>query len=372
MLQSPSRFRRQTLAAVAAGLSLGPLAHAQTAEAPAAAPIELNAPADVKPVTLGDDALDLENADKLKGVKKAVLASVAVYVITEASGAATAGAAFRDRNMASASTSLKVTGLDPARLQALADDAHDQALAAFRARGIEVMSPEALKALPEFAALAALGDKNPLAVDAQAGKGTVFSARGLPLFHLDEQVLLNRMVGGLFGAKVEDPYVSLGDKMAGGFRKANLDTALDKLAKASDSTVLMVRLVLTAAQVKAAGGAFSLSASTAARDTLFMPAWTNRVLVHTPAGARGRASLKYALVSETPPGQIVDVTSTGTKVANVATTVVTFAAALSGVGRGVAVSTKDLEMRTTPQWFDAVARPQVQATLEGLAKGLAP
>lgn len=368
---SHSLSRRTAVVALMAGLSINPLAHAQPAD-PAAPAAPLTPPSEVKPVSLGNDAIDLENADKLKGVKKAVVAGVALYVITEASGGATSGSAFRDRSMASVSTSLKVTGLDPDRLQALADHAHDQTVAALKARDIEVMPIDALKALPEFAVLAALGDKTPLAIDAQAGKGLVFGARGLPVFHMDELAYLNRMVGGLFGAKVEDPYVSLGDKIAGGFRKTNLEAALDKLSKASGSAVVLVRFVLTAAQVKASGGAFSLSASTSARDSLIMPSWTNRIWVRTTSGDIGRVSLKYALVSETAPGQIVDVTTTATKVGDVAVTVITFAAALSGVGRGTTSSTKDLELRTTPQWFDAVARPQLGVAINGLAQGLAP
>ena len=134
----------------------------------------------------------------------------------------------------------------------------------------------------------------------------------------------------------------------------------------------MVRIVLSAAQVKASGGAWSLSASTGVRDSLVMPAWTNRIWLQTPQGQRARASLKFPLVSESPPGRIVDVTSTATKAVDVATTVLTFAAAMSGVGRGVAQSTKDLELRTSPEWFDAVARPQVDAALNALSQAVAP
>ncbi len=352
-------------------------ASASTAEPAAAsatvgAAIDLAPPTQVAPVAVPADGLDLENADTLKGVGKVALAGVAVYVMTESSGAATAGAAYRG-SMAYVNSSLKVTGLDAVRLQALADDAHDQVVTALRARGIEVLPQAQLKALPEYAALAELGDKAPLAIDASAGKGTVYSGRGLPLIHLDELAWLNRMVGGMFGAKVEDPFVSLGDRMGGGFRKAKLDPALEGLAKATGASVAMVRIVLSPAQVKASGGAWSLSASSNVRDSLVMPAWTNRIWLMTPKGDRARVSLKSALASETPPGRIVDVTSTGAKVADVATTVFTFAAAaFGGAGRGVSQSTKDLELRTSPEWFDAVARPQIGSALQALAQAVSP
>ena len=377
--RSTARVLRQLVAvALAAALAvpapvLAQAAEAASAPASAAAPaIDLTPPAQVAPVRVPADGLDLENADALKGVRKLALAGVALYVMTESSGGASAGAAFADRSMAVVNTSLKVTGLDGARLQALADEAHDRIAAALKTRGIEVVPLAELKALPEYAELAALGDQAPLAIDASAGKGTVYSGRGLPLIHMGELTWLNRTVGGLFGAKVEDPYVSFGDNMAGGFRKGKLDPVLDRLGKASGASVAMVRIVLSAAQVKASGGAWSLGASTSVRDTLVMPAWTNRIWLLTPQGDRARASLKFPLVSETPPGRIVDVTSTAAKVADVATTVLTFAAAMSGVGRGVAQSTKELELRTSPEWFDAVARPQVDAALQGLAQALSP
>ena len=83
-------------------------------------------------------------------------------------------------------------------------------------------------------------------------------------------------------------------------------------------------------------------------------------------------SLKQAWASEAAPGDLVDVTSTSAKVADVLTTALTMAAAFSGHGRGVNQSTKTLELRTTPDAFDSVARPQILATLDGLAGGLRP
>ena len=146
--------------------------------------------------------------------------------------------------------------------------------AALQARGIEVVPAEQLRSLPEYAALQAVADTAPLAIDTAGGKGTVYSGRDLPLIHMDEMAWLHRTSGGLFGAKVEDPYVALGDKVSVGFRKVKLDPALDALGKAAGVPLVMARVVLSAAQVKASGGAFSLGASTAVRNSLVMPAWT--------------------------------------------------------------------------------------------------
>lgn len=373
----PARLLLALAGALALSL-LAPPTHAQAPDAaasgaPQPAAADPGPPPAVEPVVVpAADSLDLENPDGLKGVRRVALAGVALYVLDQTSGGASAGGVFANRSIAVVNTSVKVTGLDPARLQALADAAHDSTVAALKARGIEVLTGADLQAQPAWADLTAAADKAPLAFDAAAGKGTIYTARGLPLFHMDEAAWMPRTIGGLFGAKVEDPFVSLGDKMSGGFRKVKIDPPLAALAVAVNAPVLMVRLVLAPAQVKTSGGAFALTASSSARDSLVMPGWTNRLLLVSPKGDRARVSLKDALASATPPGRMVDVTSTGTKVADIATTAITFAAAFYGVGRGVAQSTTELELRTSPDWFDAVARPQVDAALGGLAGALKP
>lgn len=315
--------------------------------------------------------LDVEQADHLKGLKKVAIAGFALYVITEDSGGVTSGTAFHG-SMASVHSAVKVIGLEPQGLQALADQALDQTVQALQARGIEVMPAAELAALPAFAELQAAADAAPLTLDAKGGKGTVFSARGLPLIHMDEAAWLSRAIGGLFGAKVDDPYVSLGDKMSVGFRKTKLDPALQALGQAAGVPLVWGRVVLSAAQVKTSGGAWSLGASSEVRNALVMPAWTNRLLVRQVNGNTGRVSLKKALASAQAPGELVDVTSTGTKVANVLTTAFTMAAALSGHGRGVSASSQDIELRSSSAQFEAAAQPTVAQALTALAGGLAP
>lgn len=361
----PSRACARALAlSITAALSLPATAWAQDA---ASAP----AVAAAAPPALGEADLDVEQAARLKGLRKVALAGMALYVMTEDSGGATAGAALRG-GMAYVNSAMKVTGLEPARLQALADQALAQTRAALQARGIEVVPAEQLAALPEFAALRAVADTAPLDIDTPGGKGTVYSGGGLPLIHLDEGAWLHRTVGGLFGAKVADPYVALGDKMSVGFRKVKLDPALDALAQAAGAPLVMGRVVLAAAQVKAQGGAFALMSKTEVRNSLMMPAWTTRLLVRSAGGDVGRVSLKQGLVSDDSPGELVDVTSTGAKVADVLTTALTAAAAFYGKGRAVGQSSQALELRTSPDRFDAVALPQMRAALGALSQGLTP
>jgi hypothetical protein len=387
-------LNRWTALALAAALAAGPLAAwaqsdsqpagmpdpaASASSAPAAAQPAASAPAAPLPVPtveplppLAADGLDIEKEDRLQGLKKVALAGVAVYVMTEDSGGVTSGTAFQGYSMASVSASVKVVGLDSTRLQTLVDRIPAQVTAALQARGIEVMPQAQLEALPEFAALRAVSDATPLALDAKAGKGWVLAPQGLPAIHMDEGAWLHRVVGGLFGAKVDDPYVSLGDKMGVGFRKVKLDPALDALGKAAGVPLVFARVVLSAAQVKTSGGAWSFNAKAETRNSLVMPAWTNRLLVRQTNGDFGRVSLKKALASPQAVGELVDVTSTGTQVANALTTAFTMAAAFYGKGRAVNTSSQDMELRTSPELFEAIAAPQVAATLQGLALALKP
>lgn len=357
---------RLTPLAVATAASLlwlmGPAPRAQqTASAPTAAAAAPDASLE----------LDLEHEDRLKGLKKVAIAGLALYVITEDSGGITSGTAFHG-SMGNVSSSVKVVGLEPARLQALADEALDETVRTLQARGIEVMPQATLQALPGYAELKEAANAAPMELDSRGGKGTVYSARGLPLIHRGEGAWLNRMVGGLFGAKVSDPYVTVGEGIAAGFRKGQLDPAMQTLGESAKVPLLWVRLVLSAAQLKTSGGAFDLSAKTEIRNTLVLTPWTTRILVRQPDGDMGRVSLKKALPSQTSPGELVDVTTTGTKAANLLTTAFTTLAALSGHGRAVNSSSLDAELRTTPEQFDGAARPQIATALASLAQALQP
>ncbi len=364
-LTRPGAWRRPTLSAAAAAWTL--LLPALVATAPARAQ---DAPASA-PAAAAPLELDLEHPARLQGLKKVGVAGFALYVVTEDSGGITSGTAFHG-SMASVHSTVKVVGLEPARLQALADQALDQTVQALQARGIEVLPQAALEALPGWAALKVASDAAPLALDAQGGKGTVFSARGLPLIHLDETAWLSRTVGGLFGAKVEDPYVALGDKMSVGFRMVQLAPALQAVAQQAGVPLVWGRVVLSAAQVKTGGGAWALGAQSEVRNALVLPAWTNRLLVRHPNGDSGRVSLKRALASAQAPGELVDVTSTATKAANVLTTAFTVAAAFYGKGRAVNASAQEVELRSSPERFEAAALPELARSAQALAGGLAP
>ena len=52
--------------------------------------------------------------------------------------------------------------------------------------------------------------------------------------------------------------------------------------------------------------------------------------------------------------------------ANIALTAFTMLAAMSGTGRGVVASSQDLELRSSPELFEAVALPQIQGVADDL------
>ena len=323
-------------------------------------------------ITLPEKPLHVEQGERFKGLTKVALASFQLYVLTDYSASATAQGASSRSTLAYVATDLKVTGLTPERLKALANSLYDDTVQQLQAGGITVVPHAELTALPAFAALKAAGDADGLAIDAGGGKGQVFAARDLPVIHMDEMGWMHRNSGGLFGGeKVEDPYVALGDKMSVGFRLVKLKPALQELAGAAGAPLLQVRLVLTAAQLKAQGNSFfSHTAQTSAHGNLVLPSFTNRFLLMTPGGDFARLSLDKPLVSSTPLGPLKDVTSTGQTAANVAVTAFTMLAAMSGKGRGVIQNTSELQLETNPDAFDALARPYASAVVGALASGL--
>ena len=230
----------------------------------------------------------------------------------------------------------------------------------------------ALDALPAMAALKGAADKAPLPFDAAGGKGHIYSASGLPLLHVYENAWLHRS-GGMFGPKIDDHYVSLGDKMSVGFRLTTLQPLLKDLAVATQMPLLHVRLVLAPGGVQASkGGFFAGSSETKTTSTLVMPVYTNRFMLTTADGGVGRVSLNTALLSEQGMGELVDVTSTAETAGNVALAAFSILAAASGTGRAVINNSRKQELRTSHELFDGVAKAQSTQVLQALSAKLAP
>lgn len=342
---------------------------AQTETAPAAAPAPTASSAAAQPTSV---ETHVENADTLKGLKSVAVASFQVYMLTEFEGGSTAQGGSTKGSISSTHANMKVLGLSPERLQSLTDELHTLTVQMLKDRGLTVFDPAAMQALPAFVALKAASDKSPLDFDAAGGKGTIYSAKGLPLMHVYENGWLHRS-NGMFGPKVDDTYTSLGDKMSVGFRLTTFQPLLKDLANATQTPLLHVRLVLAPGGVQAAaGGFFSRTSETKTGSTLAMPVFTNRIMVTTADGSVGRVSLNKPLLSEQGLGDLADVTSTAETAGNIALAAFSILASASGHGRAVINDSRKQELRTSHDLFDPVAKGQAQQVLQGLTANLAP
>lgn len=317
-------------------------------------------------------AAHVENGDKLKGLNKVVLASCGVYVLQEFDAGSTAQRGSTQGSIAMTSANLKVVGLEATRLQAMTDQLCAQAVQAVRARGLTVIELPAEGGGPAVEAWRTAGEAAPLAFDAAGGKGTVYSAKGLPLLHVSEMGWLHRNSGGLFGGpKVDDDYVSLGGKMGVGFQMTKLQPLIKTLAESQQAPLLHVRLVLAPGSVTAnKGGFFAAASETKSSAALMLPAFTNRLLVTTGDGAVARVSLDKALIAEAGIGELADVTSTAETAGNIALAAFSILSAASGHGRAVINNSRKQELRADPDQFETVAKTQAGAVLETLSARL--
>jgi len=315
----------------------------------------------------------VENGSRLQGVRRVVLASFGVYVLHESDAAATSQGGSTRGTIASSSVALKTVGLELSRLQALADRLHAQALEALRTQGLDVIELPETGGGPAVQAWREGGEAAPLAFDAAAGKGWVLSARGLPLLHVSEMGWLHRNSGGLFGGpKVDDDFVSLGDKMGVGFRMVKLQPLLKNLSEAFGAPLLHVRLVLVPGSTGAQrSGFFAASAETRSSSGLIWPAFTNRLLLTTADGGVARVSLEQAQMSEQGIGELADVTSGAETAGNVALAAFSILASASGHGRAVINNSRKHELRVDVERFESVVQAQTGVVLKALASRLA-
>lgn len=311
-----------------------------------------------------------ENAEHLQGLTQVALASCQVYVLTEFEDGSTAQGGSTRGSISSTHSNMKVVGLEDDKLQALTDQLCQQVNDAVAARGVKVTDPAALQALPAMAALKAAADPNPLAFDAKGGKGKVYSATGLPLLHVYENGWLHRN-NMPFAPKVDDHYVSLGDKMSVGFRLTTLQPLVKDLAVAAQAPLLHARLVLAPGGVQASkGGFFASKTETVTTSTLVLPTFTNRLMLTTADGKVARVSLNNAQLSEQGVGELADVTSTAETAGNIALAAFSILASASGHGRAVINNSRKQELRTSHEVFDPVARQHAEPVIKALAGGL--
>lgn len=234
--------------AVAAPLALAgwaaavaPAAQAQ----PAAAPYVLDA-----------QAVAVDNARLLAGVKRVAITQLVVQFLDRQDGSAVSGGL---RGGASASSIVRLAGPGPEQYQRISEALYDAAVAAARDAGLEVVPHEQLVAQPDFQKLQAAGKPSPVEDEKFSGHGGwTYSPRGLPVvWDSDDEASF------LQSNRDPDPrgeqYRS-GSSLLGGNSTA-ARWAEWGLAKALDAHLLKVRLTIPLAVIETSGGILSGGAS---------------------------------------------------------------------------------------------------------------
>lgn len=301
----------------------------------------------------------VENPEYLKNTNKVVITGFMVDYVSELKYSK-ALSGFEALMGADSDVSIKLVGANTEQYQRITDELYDKAVDNLKARGIDVVAMSDLQALPEFQELLKQGiTPLPSEQDAKAGKGLFFSAKGLPLHLLDEAQFITQIQ--LFSKPKEDNFLTFGTRFSGGFSAHQIQMAEEAIAKKLGATVLKARLTVLGGQLTP-DKSFWSSGKVSTRAAASFVDFVNRYAFITPEGKRARISLKETLVTDDDIGELVNVTSGGTKAgdtaqntAMVALNVLAFAARMQGVGvpmGGSYASTTNYECRVQPESFE--------------------
>lgn len=302
--------------------------------------------------------VEIENADKLAGIKKVVIPSFMVDFVTEAK-ASTQISGIGVMTGAPSNVLIKLKGADDSKFQAITDKLYEQTVAELTAAGIEVVSQDALQASPSYKEISAKSEKAPREEDAKGGKGMFYTAKGTPLYYMDEVGFIPKMQ--LFGKPKEDVFLTFGTKFGAGFATAMIPQLEEKLAKEFDASVLKVRITVMGGQLEKDESFWNFSAQAdikAKAAASFAPMATRYAFIRND-GSKARVSLKQAVTTK-ELGKLVNVTSTASKAGDIARNAVTVGSRLaSAFGAGPAIdlgygNTQDYEWQVENGTFENV------------------
>lgn len=120
--------------------------------------------------------VEMENATKLKGVKKVLIPQFRIEFQTRAEAANSAGSVRTGQGSASAHVHLK--GLDDALFQKVTDYAYASLKSKLAAVGVDVVGPEALADEPEFAPMLRIGKPSPAELETKDSVSRFFAPGG--------------------------------------------------------------------------------------------------------------------------------------------------------------------------------------------------
>ena len=308
-------------------------------------------------VAAAEQYVEVENAEKLAGIKRVVIPSFMVEFVTEAK-ADTRIDGIAMITGAPSNAVVKLVGGNPENFQEITEILYKQTVEQLTAAGIEVVPLEQLKANPTFGEIAAKGEKAPREEEAKAGKGVFHSAHGLPLYYMDEVNFIPRFEIKLFNNKPrEDAFLTFGTKFGAGFATAGIPQLEEKLAKELDATVMKVRLTVMGGMAHVEHSFWTGKTVSVKGAGAFAPL-VNRYAFIKGNGDKSRVSLKTPLTTS-EIGQFVDITSAASKAGDVARNAITVASRIAPVFgvRGVDLGyghSRDYEWRVEPGTFENV------------------
>lgn len=305
--------------------------------------------------------VEVENADKFKGIRRVVIPSFMVDFVTEAK-AETLITGIGVVTGAPSNVLIKLKGADPAKFQEITDELYAQTVTELKKAGIEVVDISQLKESATYKELAGKGEKAPREEEAKGGKGMYHTANGLPLYYMDEVGFIPKFEIKLFGNKPkEDIFLTWGTKFSSGFSTATVPQLEEKLAKEFDATVMKVRITVLGGQLEKDESFWNFSAQAdikAKAAGSFAPMVTRYAFIGGN-GDKARLSLKQA-VTTGELGELANVTSAASKAGDVARNAVTVGSRIfSAFGGGPAIdlgygNTVDYEWRVEPGAFEKV------------------
>ncbi len=357
-------------AALAAALVLSGAAF-QGAHAEPTVPAQPQAPAAALQATLAVD-----NPAGLKGLSRVAIGSFTVDILDRLEATEQIGGI---ELISGAPSDLVVTlvGADRSRYEALAEAAYDRFVADLTKQGFTVVSPEALRADPEFQknlkadAGASRDERSP------AGSNRYVSAKGLPIFLVDETTVIPKAQFHILGpAPKRDPYIGWSSSIGAGYALLGFQRQ-HAVAQSLGAPILDVRITLLAGQARL-DRAFWKTAGTAKTDAaMTFVALYNRVLVVGPDKGLSRISLSQDLATD-KLGDLVSTTSAGDKAlqtaGNTAIAVSRFAGAFVPGGNLIGAmhygNKKTYEVRTDQATFEAALNGGFGAVSQAMTEEL--
>ena len=319
----------------------------------------------------------VDNASALKGLNRVAIGSFTVDILDRLEATEQIGGI---ELVSGAPSDLVVTlvGADRGRYEALADAAYERFAADLTAQGFTVVPPAELHDNADFQKMlkadagAARDERSP------AGKNRYVSAKGLPIYLVDETTMFPKMEIHVFGPKPKrDPYIGWGSSVGAGYARLGFDHQ-HAVARSLGATVLNVRITLLGGQAHLDRSFWRTAGSAKTDASMTFVALYNRVLVVGPDAGMSRIRLGQD-VSTAKLGELVSTTTAGDHAlqaaGNTAIAVSRFAGAFvpggSLIGAMRYSNKKTYEVRTDEPTFEAALNEGFGSISQAFTKELA-